>query len=1358
VQVGAGSALLTMARGTLAARGARPAAMVSLAQTEGDDTTKLCQALAELAVLGVPVSLSTLLRGEARPVWLPPTPLVTEEYRSVTREPRPELKLDLASAAPAPANDALVKLFQEQMEVLKAQTEIIRRQTEVLTGKPLPIAMAVPAAAPAAVPAAAPAVVAPVPVAAPAPLAAASSPVAAPAPPPSDVQDRLTDLVAAVSAFPRSGIDPDKRLIGDLGFDSLMVVELVGKATEAFPGLGTLPKSLFVNDPSVRTVAQHIEQSLSHKPASAEAPSQAPVTRYVPAWEARRAPALPAGVEPAFAGPVAILGGGGARAALTRRLTDLGRKVAEHNGVPEARTIIDLRPLHSDGSPREDVLAQLAVLQTAGRVQTYVVVHPPGSAAAGFAKALARELPDAFVKAIAVDGDPVDPIVTELTTTDATVEVSWTGGVRRVVALDPAPAAAGALRDGMVAVVSGGTRGLGLKIAVELARRHRAKVALLGRGDGDAAVAAVRAAGGDALFVRADVTDAAEVAAAVAHARRLGPIELVVHAAGVLADGPIAGRDLTAAARVIDTKAGGAEALLAATADDPLRTFLVLTSWAGRFGNAAQTDYAAANHWVAAHAQAWGARRGVRVVALDLPPWDGTDMVATIPEAVRAAMRDAGVTFLDDATGLPLVIAELGAEGPSGEVLLGRDVPAAERVDRATLRLTVQALPLLDDHRVNGHPVLPLVGAANLALEAAQRTLGAPARLVRLDVGTGVVVDGETTVWVRAEKSRGPVAIEIYAQAAGGKRTLAYRAEAERAAGALPELAVPRAGERPTLGVADFYAQHTFHGPRLQGVLSVDLVSDTHIEGTIRASDGRDTVDTMLFDSALQLGAFWAIVKHGRAGLPLGIDDLRVLAPIPPGARVKVVALLERAHGDLFTGHFDLRGEDGRLVAQLRGVRGELVSVAARAATPSGNGHTVDPAYYQIDKFPEVEALRQRLTMAEAMGIAIPYFNVHERVTNDTSVIGGREFINFASYNYLGFSGDDDVNRAVEAAVARYGTSVSASRVASGEKPLHRELEGEIARFLGVEDSIVLVGGHATNVGVIGHILGPGDLIIHDALAHDSILGGAKLSGAKRRPFPHNDWDALDKMLGEIRHQYKKVLIAIEGTYSMDGDIPRLDKFIEVKKRHKALLLVDEAHSFGVLGGTGRGIGELFDVARADVDMWMGTLSKTLASCGGYIAGSHALVQWLKYTCGAFVYSVGLSPPNTAASLAALRKLEAHPEIVHQLQKRARMFLELCRERGINTGMSEGTAVVPAIVGNSWDCLQLSQALHRRGINVQPILYPAVEEHLARLRFFITARHTPEQLRTCADALAEELAKLNPKYLERRANGEATRI
>ncbi len=155
---------------------------------------------------------------------------------------------------------------------------------------------------------------------------------------------------------------------------------------------------------------------------------------------------------------------------------------------------------------------------------------------------------------------------------------------------------------------------------------------------------------------------------------------------------------------------------------------------------------------------------------------------------------------------------------------------------------------------------------------------------------------------------------------------------------------------------------------------------------------------------------------------------------------------------------------------------------------------------------------------------------------------------------------------------------MSASRLVSGEKPLHRQLEQGLASFIGTEDAVCLVGGHATNETTIGHLLGPGDLIVHDALAHNSIIQGAILSGARRRPFPHNDWQALDQLLTEIRREYRRVLVVIEGVYSMDGDFPDLPRFVDVKQRHKALLMVDEAHSMGTMGPHGRGIGEHFDI------------------------------------------------------------------------------------------------------------------------------------------------------------------------------------
>jgi 8-amino-7-oxononanoate synthase len=402
-----------------------------------------------------------------------------------------------------------------------------------------------------------------------------------------------------------------------------------------------------------------------------------------------------------------------------------------------------------------------------------------------------------------------------------------------------------------------------------------------------------------------------------------------------------------------------------------------------------------------------------------------------------------------------------------------------------------------------------------------------------------------------------------------------------------------------------------------------------------------------------------------------------------------------------------------------------------------------DPATYRIDQFPEVTAFGERLRSIADAGLNNPYFKVHQRVVKDTTLIDGREYLNYASYNYLGLSGDEAVNRAVAEAIECYGTSVSASRLVSGEKPLHRELEQGLAQFLGCEDVVITVSGYATNVSVLGHLLGPEDVIIHDSLAHESILAGAKLSGARCRPFPHNDVDTLDRLLTQIRQHARRVLIAVEGVYSMDGDVAQLDQLIEVKKRHHALLYVDEAHSLGTLGKTGRGLGEHFAVDRADVDLWMGTLSKSLASCGGYIAGSHSLVRYLKYTCPGFIYSIGISPANAAAALAALEKLKREPERVATLQARSRLLLELFRERDIDTGLSWESPVIPCISRNSQDCMRLSQALYEHRINVQPIIYPAVEENLARLRFFVTTLHEERQMVATANVLKDELRRLN---------------
>ena len=335
-----------------------------------------------------------------------------------------------------------------------------------------------------------------------------------------------------------------------------------------------------------------------------------------------------------------------------------------------------------------------------------------------------------------------------------------------------------------------------------------------------------------------------------------------------------------------------------------------------------------------------------------------------------------------------------------------------------------------------------------------------------------------------------------------------------------------------------------------------------------------------------------------------------------------------------------------------------------------------------------------------------PFFQDHDSVTRDTTKIAGREMISFSSYNYLGMSGDPQVSRAAKESIDQYGTSVSASRLVAGQKSIHGELEDEIARFIGVEASIVYVGGHSTNESTIGHLFGAGDLILHDALSHNSIIQGAILSGARRRPFPHNDWAALDKLLTELRHEYRRVLVVIEGVYSMDGDYPDLPKFIEVKQKHKCFLMVDEAHSIGTMGATGRGMSEFFEADPNSVDLWMGTLSKSFGSCGGYIAGCSELVEYLKFTAPGFVYSVGLPPSNAGAALASLRLLKKEPERARRCIERARQFLTEARERGLCTGLSQDTPVVPVIVGNSANALRLSHELferrHQRRANPVP--------------------------------------------------------
>ncbi len=436
------------------------------------------------------------------------------------------------------------------------------------------------------------------------------------------------------------------------------------------------------------------------------------------------------------------------------------------------------------------------------------------------------------------------------------------------------------------------------------------------------------------------------------------------------------------------------------------------------------------------------------------------------------------------------------------------------------------------------------------------------------------------------------------------------------------------------------------------------------------------------------------------------------------------------------------------LKRQLDRVTKEMETGAERAAATVHNGRAAQPAtpadYAALCRFDTLPAYQQVSIIrevSERMGVASPFFRVHEGVAGATTQINGQSYINFANYNYLGLAGDSVVSEHAKAAIDQYGTSASASRMVAGERPIQRDLERALADLYEVDDCVAFVSGHATNVTTIGCLFGPGDLILHDALAHNSIVQGAQLSGAKRLNFPHNDWAALDALLTRVRRDYRRVLIAVEGIYSMDGDFPELERFIDIKRRHGAFLMVDEAHSLGVLGATGRGIREHFGLAGRDVDIWMGTFSKTLAGCGGYIAGEQALIDILRHLAPGFLYSVGLSPVLAASSLSALQRMLEEPQRIATLRERGRQFLETAREAGLNTGLSAGYSVVPVIVGSSLKAAQWANALFEKGINTQPIFYPAVEEKAARLRFFICSTHTPEQIAYTVAAVAQLASK-----------------
>jgi 8-amino-7-oxononanoate synthase len=416
-----------------------------------------------------------------------------------------------------------------------------------------------------------------------------------------------------------------------------------------------------------------------------------------------------------------------------------------------------------------------------------------------------------------------------------------------------------------------------------------------------------------------------------------------------------------------------------------------------------------------------------------------------------------------------------------------------------------------------------------------------------------------------------------------------------------------------------------------------------------------------------------------------------------------------------------------------------------RAARLSRQPQAPTRQVVSFEDLPEYQRVNVQRAAGEMIGVDNPFYRSHDRAAGATTVVGGHELINFASYDYLGTNTDPRTLETAKATVDRFGISASASRLVAGERPVHTELEMELASVYGVEAAVTFVSGYLTNVASISCLMGPQDLVIHDEFIHNSALAGIKQSGATRRLFRHNDIENLELVLRTLSTEFRRIMVIVEGVYSMDGHIADLPALLELRSRYGFWLMVDEAHALGVLGSTGRGTFEHFGIDPKEVDIWMGTLSKTTSSCGGYIAGSRALIDILKAEAGGFVYSVGLAPVLAASAQCALKIMRSEPERTEKLHRNGGLFLECARAAGLDTGLSFGFSVVPVIVGDSLRAVQLSNELLEMGINVLPIIHPAVPEGMARLRFFITCEHTEEQIRHSVAVTAEKLKNLQDR-------------
>ncbi|MBF2084367.1 type I polyketide synthase [Thermoleptolyngbya sp. C42_A2020_037] len=887
-----------------------------------------------------------------------------------------------------------------------------------------------------------------------------------------------------------------------------------------------------------------------------------------------------------------------------------------------------------------------------------------------------------------------------------------------VMALPPVLPQQPVVRPDGTYLITGGLGALGQLTAQWLVEQGAKSLLLVGRKAPSAIAQAwisdLEAQGVTVTPVQADVAEPGAIAPLLEHCPL--PLRGVVHAAGVLDDGVLQNQTWERFQAVLAPKVQGAWNLHELTRSHDLDFFVCFSSAASLLGSAGQTNYAAANA-VLDSLMHHRRRLGLPGLSVNWGAW-AVGMSTQLMERERQRLEAQGMTLISPAQGMPLLSELLRQNLVQVGVLpiewarfravhAGQELsPFFERVLPAAPVAVPAASPLLQSLQQGGDSGTDCV--AN-RLEQLQQFIQQQLAKV-LGFSTPELIDVHDQFSDLGMDSLMAVEFTNRLQAGlGFPISQALLLDHSSVAALAEHLATMLFQDGPSAGKGMVTAQQAI----------------------------AQTGQSIAMDVATDLAAMEATAREGEDGRsPLSLQRPDQPDSSPSRTNQENTSLNGMANASIPADRVRNSSPD----TPQQDALGSNLGLDLIAHSESENLE-VPESYYHFHLTPEYQNLRQELNRVEELGN--PFFMQHTGISRDTTEIHEKTFISYASYNYLGMSGDPIVTQAAIAAVQEYGTSVSASRVLSGERPFHRELEQEIARFLDTEDCLLFVGGHATNVTTIGHLFGRQDLILYDALSHNSIREGCKLAGATLMEFPHNDWRSLEHLLSQHRLRYEKVLIAIEGIYSADGDIAPLPEIVALKKRFKTFLLVDEAHSIGVLGQSGRGIGEHFGIAARDVDLWMGTLSKSFASCGGYIAGSKALVEYLKYTAPGFVYSVGMTPANTAAALASLRLLQREPERVQRLRARSQLFLHLAQEHALNTGSSADTPIIPVIIGDSQAAVRLCHRLMQHGIHVQPMVYPSVPYDRARLRFFLSCLHTEEQIHLTVSAIAKEISRLN---------------